>query len=75
MATMKCFLLGGNENKYGEKQRKLLYFSPLRGNKRILQFPNLKFFSPVGGNMIMIVILILITYLFNRSLNHLFVQN
>ena len=41
---MNYFPLGGNEIKYVEKQRKLLHFFPLCGNKRILQFLYLIFF-------------------------------
>ena len=37
MAVTKYFPLSGNEIKYVEKQRKLLYFSQLCRNKRILQ--------------------------------------
>ena len=66
MAMMKYFPLDGNEIEYVEKQRKLLNFFPLCGNKLILQFLYLIFYLLFGSNMIiiMIVIMILIIYLF-----------
>ena len=65
MAMMKYFLLGGNEFKYVEKQRKLLHFFHFAEINSLFSF-SIYIFLLFGSNMIMIMIVImsLTIYLF-----------